>query len=221
MSKKNDITKPSLVREHRGRGNGLSLPEKEAIYQCYLALGSKAGAARALGVSESTVYKVCKSIEKTLPQSKLQEAREQMAVNLTGRYHESTVAILDSIKAEDIESGRILIKNKAGEIIGYQQYGPSLVAKATAAGIFTDKIKVLSDYERALGRDQQDGKLPMPETIEQLVQGIRGQLKSIQVMNINFAQENPDLATKVAQAVEAEVEVDNGVSGGFDFHNPD
>jgi len=220
MAKKNQIEKPSLVREHRGRGNGLTLPEKEAIYQAYLALGSKSAAARSLGVSKNTVTKICAEIERSLPPEKIKEARERMSVNLTGRYHETTLQILDSIKPEDMESGRIPEFNSKGEIVGYRYFGPTLVAKATVAGIFTDKIRVLADYEKAIGKDQQSGQLMVPETIDQLIEGIKRGVESIQVLNVNFRKDEPELASKLATAIPVEAEVTDGVPGELDFDNP-
>lgn len=211
-----------LGRERRGhgRGTGLTIVEKEAIYQAYLAMGNQAAVARTLGCSRKTVHAVIKGIESSLPATKLKEAREQMAVNLTGRYHETTQQILDSIKPEDLESGRIPVYNAKGELTGYTYFGPTLVAKATAAGIMTDKIRVLADYEKAIGKDAQSGQLIMPETAADLIKAIQAGVKEISVLNVRFRDDEPALAKSLETIAPADAEVLSGVPGELDLRNP-
>jgi len=217
--------KPALMRmERRGRGHGFTIPEREAIYQAYLALGSKIAVARSLGLGKSTVHKVIREIEANAEPLDLEKAREKMSLHLTGRLHETTNQILDSIKPEDVDSGRIPIRDAEGNLKGYTYFGPSLLQKATTVGIFTDKMKVLADYSRAVATDQASGTLIMPETAAQLISAIRNRVASISVLNVNFKNDNPDLATRLEQVMEVaaiEETTTNGTdSGRFDFDNP-
>ena len=92
-----------------------------------------------------------------------------------------------------------------------------------SGGIFTDKISILRKLERDTAQEQQSGQLLMPEGVAGLLQGVKRQIKSIQVLNVNFREDEPELATRLDAAMEvAEVSAstaDNGGSGP-DFYNP-
>ena len=62
----------------------------------------------------------------------------------------------------------------------------------------------------------------MPESVDQLIAGIKNQIQSIQVLNVNFKRDEPDLVTRIEQAMPAEAaEVLDGVPGELDFRNPE
>jgi len=212
---------PDLTRgKHKGRGHGLTTPEREAIYQSYLALGNKSATARAMGVTPTTVYNVIKAIESTKDPKVIEGQKQAMADTLTERFYESTEQVLDSLTPEDLESGRIPIHNSKGELVGYTHYGPSLSQKAIAAGIFTDKLRVLRDYSRAIAEDNQTGKLLMPESIEQLITAIKHRVTNISVLKVDFREDNPDLATRLDALVEVEqADAPTEDNGRLDFRN--
>lgn len=222
---KKEKQEPALVREeHRGRGHGLTEPEKWAIYQAKLALGSQAAAARSLGVSAATVRKVCTDIEATADPKVLQQTREMISAQLTAKLHESTNAIIDSIKPEDLVTGRIETHNAEGKLIGVKEYGPTLLQKATAAAIFTDKMKVLTDFSKAIDQDRREGDLMMPESRDQLLHAIKNRIKSIQVLNVNFREDNPELATRLdavaeVATIDAEPESDGDSRLNLDYQD--
>lgn len=172
------------------------------MYQAYLALGNKSAAARSLGVSKETMHRVIREIEQNADPKKLQETREMISAQLTNKLHESTNAIIDSIKPEDLESGRIKRHDEEGNLVSVKEYGPSLLQKVTAAAIMTDKMKVLADYSRAIDQDRRSGEILMPESHEQLISAIKSRIKSIQVLNVNFREDNPDLATRIEAVAE-------------------
>jgi hypothetical protein len=204
--------------KRQGRGLNLTLPEQEAIYQSYLALGNKSAVARQFDIHPVTVLKVLRRMNERLSPEEQRERQAAITDQLKGRYYQTTSQIIDSIKPEDLESGRIEVKDSKGEIVGYKEFGPSLVAKATAAGIFTDKIRIISDLERATAQAQQSGELLMPDGVNQLLQAVRGKIQSISVLNVNFREDNPDLATRLDTAMQvAEVEqAEVGAADGRD-----
>jgi len=146
------------------------------------------------------------------------EAHAEMSARFTGKAAE----IIDSISPEDLQSGRIPIYKKAkdpetGEetqvFDGYKYWGPRLVEKATAAGIFQDKARVSRDLERTLDESTGSGELLMPQSVEELENAIRQGAKELTFLNVKFQDEDADLATQidstllaVQQAREAEVE---------------
>ena len=108
---------------------------------------------------------------------------------------------MDSISAVDIESGRIARKDKDGNIVGYTYYGPSLVQKATGVGILVDKSRVLQDYEKALQIDTASGQLMMPGDFASLRNSIDGKIKELNLINIQFATDNPSLVRETQELV--------------------
>lgn len=195
--------------------------EREAIYQTFLVLKNVSATARAHNVSRPAVDAVIKKFRAALPiedQVAREKTVEQM---LRERTLSMSGQILDSIAPEDLISGRLPLKNEKGEIIGYKEFGPSVVAKATAFGIMVDKIKVQTDLQRALDGDISTGNMLVPDNINQLVRAVQGQIKNLQILNVNFDKEHEDLTTRVNMALQVdEVPVEDVKLQPLDFDNP-
>lgn len=224
MSRKKQKQKGRQVRGTR-QGKQLSEVEKALIPQVYLVTGSKKLTAEHLGLAESTVYKHLARYVEGTGDKNLQAARARSAAEIAGRLHQKTSQLIDSIKPEDFRSGRIPKKDKDGNLIGYHEYGPSLMQKVTASAIMIDKLPVLQGYEAALQDDHDHGKLPLPSDVEALMRGIKNKVKSLTFLNVNFEQENQDLSQRVQDRIaEAEVAravvVEPKVITLDDFDNP-
>ena len=207
-------------------GRQLSPAQQEGIVQTYAVTNSIRETARQCRITEKTARKYINLV----PQSEIAKARLGAQKKLAGKIHRQAEAIIDSIKPEDLESGRIPIYGTAdpetGErpVVGYRNFGPTLMQKVTSAAILTDKLQVLSNMESALRDGSESGELLVPQDIKALVAGIRGKVKSLTVLNLKFAEENPDLSQRVqsklaeaealADAKEADAEV-------LDFDNPE
>ena len=183
----------------KGDRKALTPTEREHIWQTYNVFGkNKSETARRCNCSTQSVAKVVREIEAQNELSvESREARAEAAVGIQRRTQLKADTILESITKQDVTSGRIPIRDKDNNITGYREFGPSLLQKATAYGILTDKSKVALDYENALRQDEQSGKLLVPQDIEGLKRAIQGTARSIQMLNIQFKDDIPDLATKV------------------------
>lgn len=191
------------MSKKKGDRSKLTLTDKEWIQQTFTLTGNKAETARRCGFAPQTVAKVLAEAE-TAP-AEVKEARSRVAVELANKVHTKAEDILDSIKDIDIESGRIAIRDNEGKLLGYKYYGPSLMQKATAVGILTDKANVLQTFEKNLLQDTQTGNMLMPDDVQGLVGAIKNQLKELTVLNIKFQDENPGLVRETQDLV-AEVE---------------
>lgn len=217
---------PRKKRKHpRGQNHGreLSPAQQELVVQTFAVTNNVRETARQCRISEKTAHKY---IKKAVP-SEIQAARIEATKALAGKVHSKTVAIIDSISPEDLESGRIPIYGPVDEatgerpIIGYRQYGPTLMQKVTSAAILTDKLKILHEMEALLGQGTNNGELLIPGDIKSLVAGIRGKVKSLSILNLRFAEDNPELSQKVQETLaraEAALPADAEV---LDFDNPE
>ncbi len=218
----------------RGRGAEYTIPEREAMYQSYLVLGNKAAVARQFGTNNATIGRIVSEMEIDLSPDERKKRQTAVSDQLANRFYATTVQILDSIKPEDIESGRLPIYkfDKDGNvqlgpdgnpiILEYKYFGPKITEKAIASGIFTDKLKILRDLERAAAADQQTGGLLLPEGAQQLIAAIQGKIESIEVLKMNFRQDVPDLVTRIDKAMEVAnvAAADVTPDAGIDFYNP-
>lgn len=208
------------------RGNGapgvpISAKQREEIFQVYLLTGNKTETARRTGLSTKTVRAHLKQMaEQSDPE--FQKFRRKATEELAGKVYGKATDILENITPEDMESGRIDVKNEAGEVIRVIQYGPSLMQKVTAHAILVDKVKVLREVETAMDEGAQDGGLLLPQTLEALKSGIRGKLKGLTFLNVQLEQEHPDLSQRVQQKLEeAETVTDAEYIDITDFDNPE
>lgn len=187
----------------KGDTKKLAPVDKEVIIQTQVATKNKAETARRTGFSYGTVCNILKAADEDGLDMRV--ARAEAIGKMASKNLIKAEEILDSIGAEDIQSGRFAIRDKDGDIIGYKYYGPSLLQKMTAYGIITDKGAVLAQNERALVQDENTGVLLLPQNIEGLVGAIQHQIKELSILNVRFEQDNPDLVTKANEVI-AEVE---------------
>lgn len=173
--------------------------DKEMIFQAYLMEGTFKGAARVFGCSPGTVKKIVREFE---ADDEHKEIRAHTAKRLAGRIHVKADKILDSISEDELQTGYIDIKNKDGEVVEKKFFGPSLVAKATAFGILTDKLRVSQDYINALEVDQSEQQTLIPSTVEGLINGIVQTVKSIGVLAPHFQEDHGNLVRDTKDTLE-------------------
>jgi hypothetical protein len=211
-------SKPKVKGKNQGKS--MTDTDREVIRQTYLVLQNKAEVARQLGWSLGSIDKALKIQKAEDPQVK--EARVKSAKAIAGKIHHKVNMILDSITPEDLISGYDEVADQHGNI-RHILYGPSLMQKVTAGAIMTDKLKVVRDYELALDDDRASGYLPLPGTLSGLITGIRGKIKQLSALNIQFEHDNPDLSQKIqdtlTQAVVLE-EISPENAEVLDFDNP-
>jgi hypothetical protein len=201
----------------KGDKHHLTPVDKEAIWQFWQVAGGidettgrRKGisvTARKFGVNVQTVSRIINEImeqNEALPATR--DARADAIARFAGRTQIKADMVLDSIKPEDLESGRIPITNKDGDILGYKSWGPNVVAKATAFGIISDKVGIALKNEEMLRADQAGGSLLMPSDIAGLRNAVSSSIKSLTLLDVQFADENKDLLTN-AQEVLAEAEI--------------
>jgi hypothetical protein len=208
------------------QGKSIDPAMRECIRQSFLVLGSKAEVARQFKITE---YSVAKILKEGLNDKENREQRLKSAAAIAGKVHGKVHKILDSIDDKDLDSGYIESEDRNG-VKRKIAYGPSLLQKTTAGAIWTDKLKILADYEKALAEDTATGHLPLPNEVGALVSGIRSKIKQISVLNVQFEQENPDLSQKaqdmlaqaeiIAAAGPVEAEIIDSSERSYDFDNP-
>jgi hypothetical protein len=191
--------------------------EKEIIRQTQMITQNKAETARQMGITRKTVDTVLKqSVE---DDKAVQEARRQSAIAIAGKVHGKVDKILEAIMPEDLVSGHNDILDDGGKKVGQTSWGPSLLQKVTAGAILIDKLPVLAGYQSAISEDHASGALPLPNDIRALVSGIQSKIRSISVLNVRFAEDNPDLSQRAQEIIaEAEIIADN--QPPLDFDNP-
>ena len=200
------------------QGKPLSDMEKEIIRQTQMITQNKAETARQMGVTRKTVVEVLKQNRDEDPA--VIEARRQSAIAMAGKVHGKVDAILNAITPADLESGHEDIRDSEGNLIRRVNWGPSLLQKVTAGAIFIDKLPVLAQYEQAISADyDRVGGLPLPSEIKALVSGVTNKIKSLSILNVQFAADNPDLSQR-AQEVIAEAEILKTEPEVLDFDNP-
>ncbi len=216
-------------KSNRGtrQGKPLTDSQREGIIQVYAITGNKREVARQLGIAESTVYKVLGEVAKQ--PSTLRNARAQATHDLAGRAHRAAEEILDSIGPADFESGRIVEKDKDGNVKNVRLWGPSLLQKVTSVGILTDKTRTLHDLQEQL---QLAGgnidTMPLPADLDSAIRQVAVKIKRLRIMDVQFEEKQPDTLTgmlqdeAIKQAVhetpepEAEVPEDYTVIDEFD-----
>lgn len=202
-------------------GQPISAKQREEIFQVYLLTGNKTETARRTGLAVKTVRIHLKQMEES-SDPEFQKFRRRATEELAGKVYGKATDILDNITPEDMQSGRIEMKDDAGNIVRVVEYGPSLMQKVTAHAILVDKVKVLREVEHAMDEGAQDGGLLLPQTLEALKSGIRGKLKGLTFLNVQLEQEHPDLSQRVqAKLEEAETVVDAEYIDITDFDNPE
>jgi hypothetical protein len=210
-----------LKGEPRGKNHGreLSPAQQENIVQTFAVTNNVRETARQCRISEATAHKY---IKKAVP-SEIMAYRQKAMRELAGKAHKKAVQIIDSITPEDLESGRLPIRDTQGEIVGYRQFGPTLMQKVTSAAILTDKLEVLLRVEEALKEGQSQGELLIPSDVKALVHGIRGRIKRLRVLDVQFEEKNKDLSQRVQdklEEVEALANAQEADAEVLDFDNP-
>jgi len=218
---------PEIVMENRpkqrkrGKNARLTPAEREAFYQTVLALKNVAAACRAHGISRPTGDKIIRDMKAVIPIPEQLAMEKKMEVALRERTVGLANTLLDHIKPEDMESGRLPIYDSQGKLVGYKEFGPSLLQKVTSFAITTDKVKVLADLQRAADQDISSGNLLIPDNADQLLKAIQGQVKSLQILQVNMREEAPDLQTRIDTAMEVDrVEAEDVTDKPLSFDNP-
>ena len=200
------------------QGKPISDMEKEVIRQTQMITQNKAETARQLGVTRKTVDTILKKQLEDEPA--VLEARRQSAIAMAGKVHGKVDKILNAITPEDLESGHVAILDEDGKKVGQTSWGPSLLQKVTAGAIMIDKLPVLAQYEQAISLDHTSGALPLPGDIGALVSGIQSKIKSLSILNVQFANDHPDLSQRAQDAIaEAEI-ITPSEPETLDFDNP-
>lgn len=169
----------------------LSHNDKEGIYQLYLVYGNYVVTGRKWGCTRQTVAKIVKEMEDVEPE--IQKQRLTAMSRTSGKLHSKVNEILDSITVEDVKSEK-------------------LRDKAIAIGIFTDKNMAVQQHLRFMEGQQAMGALLLPTDIQALQSGIQQKIKSLSAVNIQFAEQNPDLLQRTVDAVQEADAVVNDVT---------
>lgn len=190
-------------RKHKSRGTvqgrKLTDSQREGIIQIYAITGNKAETARQLNVSESTVYNVIREANSRATHE-VRKARQIATQDLAGRAHRAAEEILDSIGPADYESGRIVEKDKDGNIKNVKLWGPSLLQKVTAVGILSDKTKTLQDLQEQLVRDAGHADaMPLPADVNQAIAQIASKVKRLRLLDVQFEDKQPESLTEKLQ----------------------
>lgn len=215
------VAKRKSIKGSR-QGKTLTPTQKEMVIQAYAVTGNKTQVAREMGLSWPTVHRVVREAETNLD---LQKARVRALDSVAGQVHGKTVEILESIAPHDIESGLIKTYDENGELKTVKSYGPSLMQKVTSAAILTDKLKIIEETKQAITRDNSDGAhaLPMPQDIESALLAIGDKVKRLRVMDIQFHEKAPELASRVQDAAHRASLNENIEEASYeelDFDNP-
>jgi len=199
MARKNrNLPKPRGTRQ----GKKLTPVERETVRQVYLVNGNKTETARQLGLSLRSVQNVLKE-DTTDPE--LKQARARAAVKMAGKVHSTAEKIIDSIGPTDIQAGHL--RNDEGELQLDRQgrpiwLGPTLNQKVLSLAILADKLPVLEQYRAALEDDRAQGVLPLPEDIAGAISAVKGKLKSLSVLNIQFEDENAEMVERAKELLD-------------------
>jgi hypothetical protein len=211
----------------KGDKKKLAPVDKEVIYRTYLATDNKTDTARRCNVSLGSVQNVIKEFEGRDPDKPqlpaVKAKRAEIAAEVAGRIHNKADMVLDSITKEDMDSGRIPRHDADGNIIGYTQYGPSAVQKATTFGILKDKETQAYKLEQEMLQDTQSGQLMLPSGLKEMAAQANRMIKELRIIDVKFADENQELLTSaqevIAEAITVEEERPDVVSID-EFDNP-
>jgi len=191
-----------LERKGKGKGSRLTSVDKALVYQAYLLLQNKSQVAEKFGYSVQTVNSAIRSreaAETTVPE---RQARADVAARVMGKILVKSEEMLDHIKPQDMESGRIPLTDKNGNITGYQSWGPALSQKALAFGIMLDKAAVAENLGKAILSEQHSGQLLIPQDLEGLRDAIMGKVKSLKVLQVDFAHDAPGVLDRTQEILE-------------------
>lgn len=197
----------------KNQGKAITPVQKEQIRQTFMLTSNKRETARMCSVSEKTVYNVLNEPE----EPEAIRARQHAALQLSGKVHAKTDKILDSITEEDFASG--YLKDEDGNLIFDRHgrpiwMGPTLNQKVLSAAILADKLSVLDSYRKQLDGNEGMGALPAPESITALVAGIKGKLKSLKMIDVQFETSNRDTvdrAKELLNQAQRELETDQKI----------
>ena len=211
-----------MASKKRKSNRKLTQTQKEMIVQTFAFTGNKSEVVRATGYSYPTVLKVIQEAESN---KELQKARLSALEDVAGRVHGKTTDILDSIGPEDYEFGLIKKFNDDGELISAKSYGPSLMQKVTSAAILTDKLKVIEETKNAILSDGGDtsGAMPLPGDLQGALKMLGEKVKSLRILDVQFADNNPEAADKVQEVAHKASLNDNLEDADYedlDFDNP-
>jgi len=190
------------------RGKKLSAVDKEVIVQTYLICQDMKEVERRTGRCYATILKILKEAKQADPE--LKAARQESIDRISRKVQDKVHMLLDSVTKEDVESGRLPVYDKNGELVGYKHWGPSLSQKAITGGIWIDKVKALTDLKKAIGTDIQSGQMLAPDDVEGLINACRGKIENLSVLNIKFAEDHSDVHNKAQELLE-KVEIANAM----------
>lgn len=212
---------PEIAQKPTDSTKRRSKAEQEAIYQTYIALDkNELATSRAVGMSYTGLRKLIRRFESKHTPQELIVREQKIEDQLLARNYKLVNDVIDSIKPEDLESGRIPIYDKEGKLAGYKEFGPSVAQKGILFGIGVDKIKVQKDMARAVGEYADNGMLMLPDNADQLVRMIQGRVASLSLVNVKFKDDHQDLTTRIDQALQVEAEVVASNAETIDFDNP-
>lgn len=215
------------MSKKKGDQKKLSPVDREWIYQTWVVTNNKAETARKTGFSLGSVQNVIKEFtgkDPNKPQLPVtRESRAKAHAEQADRIRSTADMVLETITAEDMDSGRFPRLDGDGKVIGYTYYGPSSVQKATTFGILKDKETQQIKLEQEMLADVQSGQLMLPGDLAGMVGQAKRMIKEIKILDIRFEEDNQDLMTSmqevIAEATVVEEERPNVVS--FDeFDNP-
>jgi hypothetical protein len=192
------------------RGKALSPVDKEVVLQTFAITGNQTKTAEIVGLSVSAVHKI---VVAARTNGALAKARAHAAEELAGRVHDLSLKALDNIKPEDFKSERVYQRDADGNVTSMKEYGPSVMQKVTAFAILVDKEAAITNHIKTL-REATGGGIgvPLPEDAAAALDAIKSRISRLRVLDLQFEQQAPDLAQRVAEAtaahevVEAEIE---------------
>ena len=193
MARRKKNSTPKRRKRHR-----LTAEDKSNIVQAYFALGSKYAVTKKLGFAYRTITNVLLEAEQD---PNLMAARSRAYDAVGGKITNTVTEIIDSIKPDHLEYNRYEIRDAEGNLKRIIETGPSLRDKAFAAGILTDKIKILQDARHsahAVERGIEGASLMLPGDVANARSRVAQLVKSIKFIQVDF-----DDGGKTANRVES------------------
>lgn len=182
----------------RGKHAGVPISDldKELIFQTYALTGNKRKTAKALGLSERTVYRYLKKLDS----EDFSTRRVAVVQDLQSRTQAKAYEVLESIGPSDFAKA-------------------SLPQKGITYGILVDKLKSLSDLETQLSANESPtDQLQPPADINALMGAIKKKISSIKMLDIRFEKDNPELVQDIATTLQnAEILADAEVISVDEF----
>ncbi len=193
------------MSKKKGDVKKFSPVDKEWIYQTFVVTNNKAETSRKCNVSLGSVQNIIKEFtnqnpdKPQLPSTRVDRAKAH--ADMAGRIRSTADMVLETITAEDMDSGRFPRLNGDGEVIGYTYYGPSSVQKATTFGILKDKETQQIKLEQEMLADVQSGHLMIPDDLLEMASQAKRMIKEIKILDIRFEEDNKDLLTSVQEVI--------------------